>query len=585
MDATPHNDHILKHARRLDSKTGAQKYEADLFLDGQFFDTGIFTITNTSNKSYSYTFKNKTLDIVDELKAFKLKTIDEMQYLPELYCPDIVGEVALPLVPNPYPYLIEVGGIIFTRPLFEQQELVDDINQIYPDMVILLQASGASMMVLFQCLDSFNPVGINFRPEGFSEQEYHFFNESAISNLREVAIEANQNYWKERLVNINNDPESSHVFPVYRNPNQYSDNEDFLFQYSGYINYNLGGFYRVNSSPQPNNSWSWAISPMVRLRWILKQIRLNSSISEFFGKFLEDDEIQNLIFHSNKTLDKLVTIPGIEDTYLNIWADRYNLADHLPDINAFELFQSLGNDFCLVYRFIDNLFEMEPCRDLLNGDIEDWTHLGTPDFKAKTASHVPFSLRYTRDEEEPRIDGQLEETNGGTDAKEFKLDYYTAFDEKGSDRRATGRKWTTPLIHEEGASDPINLKKESNNVRLLFYRGIHQDSISGEYPLAQHGNENYAGESTGNYSLAWDGPAGRYEQWFKDYITLLTEGDEVTKTMRFTINEVLKIRDFRNVRKQIWHKEGLMTAVVKSVQIKSYPDRPVTEATIKFIQQ
>lgn len=587
VDATPKNDHIFQHARRLDSITGAKKYEADLFIDGQFFDTGVFVITGTSNKSYSYVFKNKTLDIVDELKAFKLRSVESTQYLPELFCPDILisgGEFSAGVDPNRSHYLIEIGGIIFSRVITEQQEFVDDINNVYPGMALLIQQSAKTATILLKCLDSFNPVQINLNPSGYSESDYYLFHLAPANNsLIDQAIEAHQAIWKSELAEINSNSDS-HVFPAYRNPNQFIDKEDFLFRFSGYINYIINNAYFVNTFPQTVQAWNWSISPMVKLPWILEQIRLNTSISDYDGAFAIDPEILSLVFYSNKTLDKLVDIPALENEYLNIWADRYDLTDHIPDISAFDLFQSLGNDFCLIFRFIDSRFEMEPCRDILTRPIDDWTHLATPTFRAKTATFPPISLRYTRDEDEPRLDDQLEELDGGTEAKEYTLNYYTAFDEKGSDRNATGRRWSTPLLHEEGTSDPIGLNNQSA-VRLLFYRGLHQDSTGNNYPLAQHGNENYNEEPTGNYSLAWNGPAGRYEQWFKEFIKLETEGDQVTKKMRFSVNDLLEMRNFRSVRKRIYHEEGEMVGVVKSIQIKSYPNRHISEATIKFIQE
>lgn len=581
LDATAHNDHILKHARRLDSSIGKVKYECDLFLDGLFYETGVFTITETSNTHYKYKFTNKTLDIVEELSALKLSDLHHEVYIEPLYSPPIVasgGPPSAPIEGAPTHYAIEIDNVLYTGGVWAPLDFVAQLQAAHPGLVTIVQHNNFQLVLMFT-IDPSNPVEIDFAPVSYAD--YWLFY-SFPTNLDEVAIDNHREGWENHLNNVLNN-NNSHLFIPFRNTFFFEENEEFLKGFFNYFNYYNDG-YTQNTEAQENPIWQHSLIPFVKLQWVFSQIVINSSVGDFGGNFYNDQEIQTLLLTNNISLDLLVNNPVPPfDHYINIWKDRYNLSNHLPNISVFDFLQNLANDFCLFYRYNDNLWEMEPCKELLTEEIEDWTHLATPDYNAVKTDKKNITLGYNRDEDYPNFESQLEGVDGGKDAEEFIIEYDSMYDSIETDRVNIEREWRVPLVYDQGTSDAAGLSNEMKT-RLLFYRGMQPDSEGNDYPFASHSNENFNGDLVGNYSLDWNGEYGRYENWFREYISII-QGNEVAKKMRFNIAELLKNRDFRNVRKRIWHRSGEMVGVLKSIQVKSYPNRRISEATIKFIQQ
>lgn len=73
------------------------------------------------------------------------------------------------------------------------------------------------------------------------------------------------------------------------------------------------------------------------------------------------------------------------------------------------------------------------------------------------------------------------------------------------------------------------------SLRLLFYRGMVQDSLGDEYPFCIHDNLDRAGTSvlTGkNLTLSFQGDYGIYEQLWKDYLTWWLSRKQVNWTVK-----------------------------------------------------
>lgn len=83
-----------------------------------------------------------------------------------------------------------------------------------------------------------------------------------------------------------------------------------------------------------------------------------------------------------------------------------------------------------------------------------------------------------------------------------------------------------PTIKQLGSSS-FGTGNNDCDLHLLFYRGIKKDELNYNYPLASSSNLDANGNSTGNYSLAWDGDEGLYNVFWKDYIEFYRNAKKV----------------------------------------------------------
>jgi predicted DNA-binding protein YlxM (UPF0122 family) len=368
-------------------------------------------------------------------------------------------------------------------------------------------------------------------------------------------------------------------------PNIYGEGKNPL--YGGYLNYIQG-----DTQEHPNDAtaflpnpiaWRHTLVPLPHLEPLLGAISESVGLTGISGSFLADTEVQSLILWHNTPIDLVVgdldyIVDRGEDWVENkkhTYRPTFNLAEFLPDITALDLVQRLANTFCLFLRTKQGRLIITPVRDLLRAAPEDWTSISEPYDNQAFPNYEGYTLDYDRQGDETNEPPQLQRVDGGPEAQEFICPIYTLFERVEADQYLldfeTGipiRSWRIPYIAEEGRSSYFNLSKPAS-LRLLWWRGIQEDSAGQNYPLATHGRIGFGGTQVGNYSLDWSGPGGLLETWWVEYIKLLTHGKPIMRKVRLTgaqINEIAKWQSV--VKKAIYDEHGQTTAVVKSVNVK-----------------
>ena len=111
--------------------------------------------------------------------------------------------------------------------------------------------------------------------------------------------------------------------------------------------------------------------------------------------------------------------------------------------------------------------------------------------------------------------------------------------------------WLLPHIRHYGFSTHYTwVKKPQISFRTMFYRGMqpYDVGITGEYPMAGVTRYNIRGEEVGDYSLLWDREDGIYNQWWKLPYEMLASKKEVTRTLNFSIRDLVNFRFYNKYR-------------------------------------
>ena len=221
IPATPLNKHLLKHADRIDTKTGNAKYEAKLYLDHVLFEIGVVIITGSTDKNFTIVFKSYSLEVIEELKTINLKTdLSFPKSIGYNFCPSY--QLRSNFVAPFTDYLsIEVNGKLYSG-LRVFSGIVQQINADLPGTAELISSDLFHYEMRLTCNDPLVPLIINVNPIVSNTADHSFFelipltvagDDSAVSPKLEIA-------WSTYLVDILTSP-IDHVFPTVFTTNFY----------------------------------------------------------------------------------------------------------------------------------------------------------------------------------------------------------------------------------------------------------------------------------------------------------------------------------------------------------------------------
>lgn len=89
---------------------------------------------------------------------------------------------------------------------------------------------------------------------------------------------------------------------------------------------------------------------------------------------------------------------------------------------------------------------------------------------------------------------------------------------KGVDLNNNSRQWLVPYTKQSGSSKLFKNRKNKASLRLLFYRGMQNDSQANVYPLLTNDVYNYNGTKIGTQSLKLDSPDGIVQNFGKEWL-------------------------------------------------------------------
>lgn len=124
---------------------------------------------------------------------------------------------------------------------------------------------------------------------------------------------------------------------------------------------------------------------------------------------------------------------------------------------------------------------------------------------------------------------------------------YTGWDQDTEDY--VGVEYKVPILSQPG-NTPLanNLMDNGFSARILFYRGIKTDSRGYYYPLGQADNVDLHGDSSGDYSLKWDGNEGLYNTWWDAWNRFLDNAKETKWKLHLSLADILNIDMRKRIR-------------------------------------
>lgn len=577
VGATPANLNLLRHPQRLDSDAKRVLPGARLFLQGVAFQEGVIEIVKVESTSIEIVFKSHALYLSERLRATRLRTLSMLVAVPGAdYLPVIDLLYGDPVEALPISYLIALNGTLYENSL--ASGLVADINADFPSLASFTFSTGSSFYLHLDTAEAPDIV-INLAPSspGDPGTEYIFATHDPQQTTAEETL---RDAWQDHLAAILALPES-HVFPTVHAPDFYKNNPAYL---NPYINYtNTDGDYPANAigavldpGEGPTEAgWPRAVVPMPFVNEVLVAIFSAVNLTDLGGAWSESEELDTLVVFNTRSLDLIyhprdfsdpdtVAAFGYVIAPFNGWANAYNLADHLPDITAMEFLDRLATTFCLCYTLPGGRPRISFCRDLLTAEPEDWTPKTEAGYTGTLATTTGYTLDYDRQSDDTLIAGQLERVDGGNNAQEFIAGWFTCFMARLTESE---REWLLPTTEQEGQSQYYNASAKQS-MRLLFYRGVQQDSEGNSYPLATHGLADTSGETVGSISLDWNGENGRYQQFFQEYVRILSTGSSITRLVRLSVADLVELLEWRHIIKTLYSEDGAFTGVVKSVRFK-----------------
>jgi len=137
--------------------------------------------------------------------------------------------------------------------------------------------------------------------------------------------------------------------------------------------------------------------------------------------------------------------------------------------------------------------------------------------------------------------------------------------------------YKVPKLDQQGNSVHVaNLSGNQFTARLVFYRGIYTDSRGYYYPLASSDAIDLHGNSTGNYTMQWDGEKGLYNQWWAAWNEFLESSKETRWNLRLSLPDILNL----DMRKRIRIKSTRY--LIKKLSIKFPFDGTVEAELVKI---
>lgn len=567
LPTTPKNKSILRHQDRLDVAQQQPRYSASLYINNTLFEVGQLIIMNTTEDYFKCNFKNLSFTLFDDLDRISIRDLTlpdtnfDFQYRPEY--------VLTALRTANFDVAFQVNDDVFIFESGDEANMLAAINAIYPNSAAEFEAT-ANTYGFFFLTQGINPQPtITLRPAGTSPVDTNYF---SIGQSNDAALDTLNSDWQDHLADIIQTPDT-HVFPVIHSPEFFTENDNPDF--SGYINYySINDEYSVNETEVSDRARSaHSIVPYVFVKTVLEAIVESGHVANLTSELISDTELATLIIHNNTALDNFLHRKDLvtdeeQDQWRNVWATAYDLNQNLPDVSIANFLRKLSTTFCNYFSYRDGNLTINSCVTPIRTTPIDWTNKAEQAYTQTFNENKGYKLDYNRQGDDRNIATQLAALEEGDGELNFLSEWFSFYQLNNTDSvEPTRGLWTLPRCDEAGTSAEYNIANDPS-LRLLFYRGLQPDPFDNNYPFASSQNINAKGEVIGNYTLNWDGEAGLFENFWKEYVEMLSTGKEVQKVLRLTVQDLIELKDFENPTRYLYHTRGNIRAVIKQVQFK-----------------
>jgi len=555
LPKTPANLSLLKHVSRLDSKAGFVADGATLMVGGGLYESGELVALGSNEESIEVTFRNLPLTVAERLGKIYINEILDTITIPNTGPdPAIVLDVTTP----PFAYFITIGGISYTLGIGGSSGMThaevceyfrDEINADYPGLVI---AGTTTITIDSTTLSELEP---NWNlMTGFAINSY-----ITVGKAQQISF---LNYVEDVVAT----PVDELCWPCIRWEAFY-EGKNGLYNHT--VNPVFAGVAQANVEDEDQTRFEWAYVPMVRLPYILEKIREAADLA-FVGGYVDDADIQQLILVNNRSCDLSIEDYYENETYkyLNAQVAAINLNDHVPKMTALDFLKRLGSGLNFTTDYEQGGMVFTKVLDRVNKKPEDWSPYVQPkSYDVALPKAEGIHLLYPTDGAEGYINpAQLAAYDLAPAERRQEMPFNSLYIAGVlASGFGVGR---SPITRRKGISVIFGGGQNSMGLCLLFYRGTGTSSLGASYPYATHDEFGSDGATViGGLSLALSGDLGLVEQNFGDTL-LYADKRDLSIDAVLPIGELYRLRKWENARVRFYHREGVVIAVLKSVEFR-----------------
>lgn len=561
LPQSPRNRQLRRHAQRLDAAFRAGDRPAQIRFAGNLLLTGKMRQTSVSDGREEVSVTNDPLEIWKKLEKIKINTLLETLDLTVGQDPP-VWEFGMAVLGN---YQITIDGAIFSQSVGS-----------FPEIQTAGEAFSNAINITFPGMATFNTGSSRLELDAFLVEQHpvEAFNLFVIDDYLNVGLF----YFKsvaEHIVAANNSPTATHCFPMLKWDGFYGDkNHQWAVNY-GVTNNCIDGTLLENLTMAPDDEdlrWWNTVVPCVRIPYILNKIAEALGDYVWDGAVWDDADFQSIVHVSNLSLDLYR-----EDLYSdlnrykkNVFKPEIILNNHVPDITAAELINTLCNTFSLRLQSAEGVLSFMRSRTPMTiKPLELTNRIGkTYQIEPNTVRGWRLAMKTSPNElhaTSPQLD-PVQHLDG-----EYEILTATTFAMNDSVRVSPTQFARCPQTKQPGKSPAYDTgaNKSTMPLTLLFDHGLqigrNVSDVAFEYLHASSDGINYDEEEVGAYSLSPSGLRGLFEQWHKGVIEYYT-ADQLNVTAYLHPGEIQQLVSWNAGRITFYHPEGgTVTAAVKSV--------------------
>lgn len=322
------------------------------------------------------------------------------------------------------------------------------------------------------------------------------------------------------------------------------DEEEIPAGYHGVLNYYTGGVYPSDAS----------LAPQLYLVPLLRRVMAHFGYT-IEGAWVEDAEIQQLVLYS----DRVVALGTLE----------LDLGQHVPDMSVPDLLIALQQLFCLGLYFdtTRRVLRLTPLRDVLAA--AHGQHQRRAGRRQTTVANdtngFELQLRPEGDDElDTTLDRSWQQARFGAGGEKIEVSAGTLHLVRELDAQQPGRYWLLPAIDAAGA---VEGEESKAGLRLLFDRGLQEDSTGAFYPLGSPATRSYDGHLVGQYSLL---ASDLLADWHSAWLSFRSRSVQHTYEAEFRLPDLLALDPGRaellDYHLHLWEKVSLTISATSSLQ-------------------
>ncbi len=403
----------------------------------------------------------------------------------------------------------------------------------------------------------------------FREAGEKLMNTLSLGGVRKIIDPyTNQDDIMAELLNIANAPEDhDFLFAPVMHENFYNGvaNDEnsglasllIINTFTGIVNYFKSGSFQKNwiegTSPKPTIHEETTFVPYFKLQYIIKQIFAeNNYVVD--DSFFNTEEKSLLYIFNNFCLDKQesIPVPPIGTIFTTVCDNEITPGNHMPNntvsefLNGFCRMFNVHQDFKLTGQKV-RLISRE---DIYNNLSEDnWTQKQNGPFEQTAPDRNQYGFSAGIDDADEYhvnvfIPFKTLERNNYSNRTIIDTPLSWPYNGFPTDPNDGSRSFLLAKVNQPGNSPLFpNLGVENPCIpKLMYYRGMKDDSLGNDYPYLTPTNLKQGGGTEGDLIMDWnDETFGIYKKFWERWINFISNARLISMPLRLTIEDIANL--------------------------------------------